>query len=496
MPPRTSSIVTVLAGLIAPVVASVAVFLLISAYGSLLYVLYAGQASPDVLNARITRLAQHSGLLYELAAWALTGLVSVAVARRAPDGFAARAALVAVGTIAARVLIELAITGGITVLSLGETLGGAFSVVAVGTVVGWVAGEPRRVFSRVVSALSRARSEEELVKALAATRGHGVRSAVCLWRSSGGAMRPVAVVDPLGRDRTEPTNAPPQLDPGARDRWRITNERDGRATLWMSIPLEGAETAALEVGSDHAWLFLWLRVATWRRTAAAVWRSLEAIAALERARSAALQRERERIGRDIHDTLAQDVLSAIVHLEAAALAGVEPPSAREHVEAALSSARDALSVARQVVWASQSAAEVPLRDALSSLVANWRARSQLDAELECTGVACSLDREVTSTLLRVAHEALTNISKHAHAHQAFVSLSYTSSTVALEIRDDGRGLPRRRADGVRSDGGGFGLASMREQVSSLRGDFAVRPSPGGGTTVAVVVPVGARQEAS
>jgi len=453
---RVWSIVALVAGFLAPLLAFVAVFTTISLYGSVDYMLHADQVPAEVINAQITAFGVRAGALTPYLSWALTTVAAALVARSAPDAFVARGALAAVGSTAAQMGIVIALDDRMTRSDAGVMLVATLAVAAAGTAAGWALGEPWRVLSRVVAGIQRACDDDEIAAAIAATPGTGTRLDVRIALASDAASAPA-----------------------------------DRAMLRVPIPAAAAEPAVLEVASERPWLYLGTRARMWRSVAAAVGSARESLAALDEARRTALERERQRIGRDIHDTLAQDVLSAIVHLEAAQLAGIEPAPARQHVEAALAAARDALSSARQVVWASQAPADVPLPDALSSLVANWRARGELDAELTCDGAPRSVGSEITSTLLRVAHEALSNVRKHACAKQARVSLSYTAAAVALEIRDDGRGMPRGRAGSARGDGGGFGLASMREQVRSLGGDFAVGPGPGGGTSVAVVVPLAA-----
>lgn len=455
---RVSSFVAFVAGLLAPLAAFVAVFVTVSLYGSVDYMLHADQVSPAEINRQITAFGERVGPLTPYLSWALTAVAAALVARRAPDAFVARGAAAASGSMAAQLAIVIALSETVTRSGASVLVTATLAVAGAGTAAGWAVGEPSRVLARVVGAIQRARDDGEIAAAIAATRGAGTRLDVRILRA------------------TDATSTP-----------------DDRATLRVPIPSASGEPAVLEAGSGRPWRDVKVRAKMWTRVAAAVGSARDSLAALEEARRTALERERQRIGRDIHDTMAQDVLSAIVHLEAAQLAGIEPAPARAHVESALAAARDALSSARQIVWASQAPADVPLSEALSSLVANWRARGELDAQLTCDGAARSVDREVTSALLRVAHEALSNVRKHAQAKQARVSLSFTAGAVALEVCDDGRGMPRGRSGDARGNGGGFGLASMREQVRSLGGDFAVGPGPGGGTSVAVVFPIAAHE---
>lgn len=99
-----------------------------------------------------------------------------------------------------------------------------------------------------------------------------------------------------------------------------------------------------------------------------------------------------------------------------------------------------------------------------------------------------LDDDVQTALLRITEEALANVAKHANASRVGVTLSYFDDEVTLDVRDDGRGFdpaslpPRDRR-------GGFGLTGMRLRTERVAGTIEIESEPGGGTAVAVRIPL-------
>jgi len=109
-----------------------------------------------------------------------------------------------------------------------------------------------------------------------------------------------------------------------------------------------------------------------------------------------------------------------------------------------------------------------------------------------------LDPELESTIYRVVQEALTNVSRHAQATKAVVSVSEQGGIVRASVTDDGHGLPDAGRLGPRGDGleGGFGMSGMRERAELVGGELEFGPAPGGGTTVSLLVPLAPRQAAA
>ena len=207
---------------------------------------------------------------------------------------------------------------------------------------------------------------------------------------------------------------------------------------------------------------------------------------LTQAREAGAGDERQRMAREIHDTLAQGLTGIITQLEAAEQTGHDAERDRR-IGNATRLARDSLAEARRSVQAlrPQALEDARFPDALAQEVARWSATSGVPAEVKTTGDAMTMHPEVEVTLLRVAQEALANVAKHAAATHAWVTLSYMGDVVTLDVRDDGAGLA---GPGRSESGGGFGLIAMRQRVNRLAGQLEIESEPGAGTAVSASLP--------
>lgn len=226
---------------------------------------------------------------------------------------------------------------------------------------------------------------------------------------------------------------------------------------------------------------------------------------LTQAREAGVSAERQRMAREIHDTLAQGLAGIITQLEAAQQAATGPAGtgpagagpqdgagpwdgAGRHVDAAARLARHSLAEARRSVDALRPRVleEAKLPDALAEEAAHWSAISEVKTEVATTGHARPLHPEIEVTLLRTAQEALANVGKHADASRVALTLSYMEDVVTLDVRDDGRGFVPDTAP--RSGHGGFGLEGMRQRLRNVSGTLAIESEPGGGTAISASVP--------
>jgi len=211
---------------------------------------------------------------------------------------------------------------------------------------------------------------------------------------------------------------------------------------------------------------------------------------LTQAREAGAGDERQRMAREIHDTLAQGLTGIITQLEAAQQTASDPERERR-IDNAKRLARDSLAEARRSVQAlrPQALEDSKLPEALADEVTRWTATSGVPAEVRTTGDPRPLHPEVEVTLLRVAQEALANVAKHAAASRAWVTLSYMEDVVTLDVRDDGRGFAPRGAGNEQSQtDGGFGLIAMRQRVNRLAGQLEIESEPGAGTAVSASLP--------
>jgi signal transduction histidine kinase len=221
---------------------------------------------------------------------------------------------------------------------------------------------------------------------------------------------------------------------------------------------------------------------------------------LAQAREAGIGDERQRMAREIHDTLAQGLAGIITQLQAAQRATGRPPEQERHLDTATQLARDSLAEARRSVTAMrpQVLEDARLPDALAEVTRRWSAIHDVKTEVATTGAARPLHPELEVTLLRTAQEALANVGKHANASRVALTLSYMEDVVTLDVRDDGCGFAPERPgrDGPGRDGpGGFGLTGMRQRLGNVAGTLAIESEPGGGTAISASVPaIGAQAD--
>jgi signal transduction histidine kinase len=214
---------------------------------------------------------------------------------------------------------------------------------------------------------------------------------------------------------------------------------------------------------------------------------------LTQAREAGAGDERQRMAREIHDTIAQGLTGIVTQLEAAQQTSNDAERERR-IDNAKRLARHSLAEARRSVQAlrPQALEDSRLPEALADEVARWSVTSGVTGDVETTGEARALHPEVEVTLLRVAQEALANVAKHAGASRAGVTLSYMEDVVSLDVRDDGAGFAVTERNGHLAGetpaAGGFGLIAMRQRVSRLAGRLEIESEPGAGTAVSASLP--------
>jgi signal transduction histidine kinase len=210
-------------------------------------------------------------------------------------------------------------------------------------------------------------------------------------------------------------------------------------------------------------------------------------------RQAGVLEERERLAREIHDTLAQGFTSIVLQLQAAEAAWASgSPGARLHLEQARRTASENLAEARRLVWALQPEplGDASLAEALVRLTGRLAEEQGIQATTRVTGVPRPLTTATEVALLRITQEALANVRRHARAGRVTVTLSYMEDLAVLDVQDDGVGFdPRASARAAGPEEGGFGLAAMRQRVDRLGGSLVVESAPGAGTTVVVELPV-------
>ncbi len=200
--------------------------------------------------------------------------------------------------------------------------------------------------------------------------------------------------------------------------------------------------------------------------------------------------ERERLAREIHDTLAQGLTSIQLLLRAAGRELPESNAAR-HVEQARQTAADNLAEARRFVAALAPPAldGSTLENALERLCATVGDRHRLTAHFTVTGNPRSFPVAHEVALLRVAQAGLANTVRHAVATTFEITLNHLEEHVTLDVVDDGIGFDADLMPLLTTEGGGFGLAATRARVHALDGTFTIESDPGRGTTLTASLPL-------
>jgi PAS domain S-box-containing protein len=206
----------------------------------------------------------------------------------------------------------------------------------------------------------------------------------------------------------------------------------------------------------------------------------------EQSRQAAILEERNRMARDIHDTLAQGFTGVIVQLEAAddAIGCSRRKEANEHLQRAAQLARRSLSEARRSVHALRPEALQAgnFWDALQGIVKNTTAGTALHTRFELHGQLRDVPPVWQENLLHIGQEGLTNALKYAHARNFETRLTSDTKGLRLELRDDGDGFE------VHARHDGFGLAGMRERVEQMGGSLKITSARGKGTKLVITLP--------
>lgn len=201
--------------------------------------------------------------------------------------------------------------------------------------------------------------------------------------------------------------------------------------------------------------------------------------------------ERQRLSMEIHDTLAQNLSSQQMLLQAADRTwDTDPGTARAHVRTATGIAARGLAEARRLVHdlaPSELADGAGLADALRALDAG----PHIEVRFHLEGTPAPLPDRVQSALLRIAQGALANVREHSGARTAALTLSFLGDQVVLDVADDGHGFsePRTDTNVSATPERGHGLPAMRARVRQLGGTLTIESAPGEGTVLSAAVPL-------
>ena len=260
--------------------------------------------------------------------------------------------------------------------------------------------------------------------------------------------------------------------------WNFSDIRSGTAIgfffQWLS--------------SNVLYLFIFGIARTSRQRAGLIQKLEAAQKELEEARQQdaelATLRERERLARDLHDSLGHSLVALSVQLEAIQrLYKVDPERASAQVDELKNLTRASMDELRRSLAGLRAPGlgERNLREALQTLCVDVGQRAHLEIRCEADEHVNTLPLAHAETLWRAAQEALTNVERHAQARHVTVTLKVETHTALLTIQDDGRGLPPN----AENQSGHFGLRGMRERVEGLGGTLTLANNNGSNLRVSL-----------
>ncbi len=206
-----------------------------------------------------------------------------------------------------------------------------------------------------------------------------------------------------------------------------------------------------------------------------------------------LSEERNRIARELHDSVAQHLLTIGMNLEWCRRQ--EPPSSAvlERMMAAQALARSAVDEIREVIFELSSDGQMELPRALREVIEDVEAGTRLEVGLRVYGQTQPVAATTQHAVIQIAREALFNVVRHANAHHAWVTLRWRPQVVSLAVADDGSGNHRKLQHQLfisRTDGDHLGLAGIAERVRSIGGACWFEGRRGGGVKLRIEVPLG------
>jgi len=204
---------------------------------------------------------------------------------------------------------------------------------------------------------------------------------------------------------------------------------------------------------------------------------------------AAILAERNRLAREIHDTLAQGLTATSVQLQLAQKHATNADAAlHRHLAAAQQLVRGSLAEARQTIWnmRSQVLETTDLPGALAGILKQITDGTELKTDFHIDGQPRRFAPFIENNLLRIGQEAVTNASKHAEARLIRVALAFEEKAFRLTVTDDGLGFDPAQPAAHRA---GFGLLGLRERAAEMKAALTVESAPGRGTQISLTLPL-------
>jgi PAS domain S-box-containing protein len=212
----------------------------------------------------------------------------------------------------------------------------------------------------------------------------------------------------------------------------------------------------------------------------------------EQARKAAVTEERNRMAREIHDSLAQGFTGILIQLQAAEqVLNGSHPELKTHLDSAITLARHGLAEARRSVLAlrPQLLQGGDIASALSRLVRSFPG-DPIRVALSVAGDPLPLTPEIESNVFRITQEAITNAVKHSGGSRVDIRLNMDSDSVKISVEDNGKGFDLQMSALSR----GFGLLSMQERAERIGGELTILSRPGVGTRVQLIASLECREK--
>jgi signal transduction histidine kinase len=206
-----------------------------------------------------------------------------------------------------------------------------------------------------------------------------------------------------------------------------------------------------------------------------------------------LSEERNRIARELHDSVAQHLLTIGMNLEWCRRQGSNSSAVLERVTAAQALARSAVDEIREVIFELSSDGQIELPRALRDVIEDVEAGTRLEVGLRVYGETQPVAASTQHALVQIAREALFNVVRHAEARRAWVTLRWRPQVVSLAVADDGSGNHRKLQHQLfisRPDGAHLGLSGIAERVRNVGGASWFEGRRGGGVKLRVEVPLG------
>ena len=210
------------------------------------------------------------------------------------------------------------------------------------------------------------------------------------------------------------------------------------------------------------------------------------IAEMEQAQ--VLTADRERIGRELHDGIIQNIYAAGLSLERMQRRMTREPERARQLQAVLEILNRTIQDIRHYIFDLRAAEQTyELETVLGDLVRDLRLDTLLEVDLHVTGQRCwQMTPQQVAHLTQIAREALSNVVQHSQARHVTVNLQYTGDGVCLVVADDGQGLELKALDD--ETGVGHGIANMRERVRQMDGELSLESKHGHGLRLSVTVP--------